>query len=147
VNFGGGGVLSRVTRTLLVLAVVGATGCGDPVTPTTAELLEGSWTWVESSGGITGGPFTPASTGETMTLRFLGADSVELTRNGVLAGATTYQIFLYDDGVSTVIEYAQSLFGFTSQGLFVGEEELILRDGCCDGFIYRFQRVASPLTP
>ena len=86
-------------RTLSILAVIGATGCGDPVAPTTAELLEGSWTWVDSSGGITGGTFT--------------------------------------------IEYAQSLFGFTSQGLSVGEEELILRDGCCDGFVYRFQRMAA----
>ncbi len=133
---------NAVRRTLSILAVVGATGCGDPVAPTTVELLEGSWTWVESSGGITGGTLTPASTGETMTLRFLGADSVELTRNGDLAGATTYQLFLYDDGGSTVIEYAQSLFGFASQGVYVGEEELILRDGCCDGFVYRFQRVS-----
>ena len=51
-------------RTLSILAVIGATGCGDPVAVTTAELLEGSWTWVESSGGITGETFTPASTGE-----------------------------------------------------------------------------------
>ena len=133
-------------RTLSILAVIGATGCGDPVAVTTAELLEGSWTWVESSGGITGETFTPASTGETMTMQFLGADSVELTRNGVLAGATTYQLLLQDDGGTTVIEYAQALFGFPSQGLFVGEEELILRDDCCDGFVYRFQRVASPPT-
>ena len=81
---------NAVRRTLSILAVVGATGCGDPVALTTVELLEGSWTWVESSGGITGETSTPASTGETMTLRFLGADSVELTRNGVLAGATPH---------------------------------------------------------
>ena len=133
-------------RTLSIVAVVGATGCGDPVALTTAELLEGSWTWVESSGGITGETFTPESTGETMTLRFVGADSVELTRNGVLAVATIYQLLLQDDGGTIVIKYAQSLFGFPSQGLFVGDEELILRDGCCDGFVYRFQRVASPST-
>ena len=132
---------NAVRRTLSILAVVGGTACGDPVVPSTVELLDGSWTWVESSGGIAGGTFTPASTGETMTLRFLEADSVELSRNGVLAGATTYQLLLEDDGGTTFIEYAQSLFGFTSQQLFVGEEELILRDGCCDGFVYTFRRL------
>ncbi len=135
-----------VKRTLSLLAVACATGCSDPVVPRTVELLEGTWTWVESIGGIAGETRTPASTGETMTLRFLGANSVELTRNGVLAGATTYQLLLDDDGGTTFIEYAQPLLGFTSQRLSVGEEELILRDGCCDGFVYRFQRVASPPT-
>ena len=130
-----------VKRTLSLLAVACATGCSDPVVPRTVELLEGTWTWVESIGGIAGETRTPASTGETMTLRFVGADSVELTRDGVLAGATTYQLFLLDDGGSTVIEYAQPLFGFAFQGLFVGDEELILSDGCCDGFVYTFQRV------
>ena len=134
---------NAVRTTLSVLAVVAGTGCGGPLEPTTVELLDGSWTWVESSGGITGGTFTPASTGETMTLRFLGADSIELSRNGVPAGATTYQLLLQDDGDTTFIEYAQSLFGFTSQQLFVGEEELILLDGCCDGFAYTFERSAA----
>jgi len=132
--------MRKVVRTTLsILVVAGGTACSDPLGPTT-ELLVGSWTWVGSSGGITGGTFTPASTGETMTLRFLGADSVELSRNGVPAGATTYQLRLEDDGGTIFIEYAQSLFGFASQQLFVGEEELILHDGCCDGFVYGFER-------
>jgi len=133
-------VRNAVNGVMTILVVVGAMACGDPVALATVELLEGSWTWVESSGGIAGETRTPESTGETMTLRFLGADSVELTRNGVLAGATTYQIFFYDDGGSTEIEYAQPLFGFASQGLYVGEAELILRDGCCDGFVYEWRR-------
>ena len=132
---------NAVRTTLSILAIVAGTGCGGPLAPTTVELLDGSWTWVQSSGGITGGTFTPASTGETMTLQFLGADSVELSRNGVPAGATTYQLRLEDDGGTTFIEYAQSLFGFTSQQLFVGEEGLILHDGCCDGFVYTFERI------
>jgi len=63
-----------------------------------------------------------------------------LSRNGVPAGATTYQLRLEDDGGTTFIEYAQSLFGFASQELFVGEEGLILLDGSCDGFVYAFER-------
>ena len=133
---------NAVRKTLAVLVVVAAAGCSDPVAPTTAELLAGSWTWVESTGGIAGGTRTPASTGETMSLRFLGTDSVELTRNGVLEGATTYRLLSSDDGGTTVIEYAEPLFGFDSQALTVGDDVLVLIDDCCDGFAYRFERAS-----
>ena len=110
-----------------------------PIAPTTRELLEGDWTWVESSGGIAGETRTPTSTGETMGLRFLGADSVELTRDGILRGATTYQLTSSVDG-GTVIEYEEAILGFGSQGLSVTQDVLILSDGCCDGFVFRFER-------
>ena len=133
---------NTVWKTLGILALVGPMGCNDPLAPTTPELLEGDWTWVESSGGIAGENRTPASTGETMSLRFLGADSVELTRNGALEGATTYQLFASDDGATTVIEYAQAILGFGSQGLSVTQDVLVLSDGCCDGHVYRFERAS-----
>ena len=66
--------------------------------------------------------------------------------DGVLVGSTTYRLVLYDDGGTTEIEYAQPLFGFASQGLSVGEEELILRDGCCDGFVYEWRRQTGSST-
>ncbi len=125
-----------------VLALVLATACGDPVAPTTLELLQGDWTWIESSGGITGGNRTPESTGETMSIRFVGPDSVEVTRDGVLTGATTYRLVLTDDGGSTSIEYAESVLGFARQGLSVKNDVLILSDGCCDGYAYRFERAS-----
>ena len=136
----GGGVSNTVWKTLGILAVVGPMACSDPMALTSQELLEGHWTWVESSGGIAGENRTPTSTGETMSLRFLGADSVELTRNGALHSATTYELRSFDEGATTVIEYAQAIFGFGSQGLSVDQDVLILSDGCCDGYVYKFKR-------
>jgi len=137
-----GGVRNTVWKMLGILAVAGLMGCNDPIAPTTQALLEGDWTWIESSGGIAGEARIPTSTGETMSLRFLGADSVELTRNGALEGATTYQLQSSDGGATMTIEYAQGIFGFASQGLSVTQDELILSDGCCDGFVYRFERAS-----
>ncbi len=133
---------NTVWKLLAILAVVGPIGCSDPTAPGTQDLLEGDWTWVESSGGIAGEIRTPASTGETMSLRFLGADSVEVTRNGALVGVTTYQLRPADDGTATVIEYVQAIFGFGSQELSVKQDVLLLIDGCCDGFAYRFERAS-----
>lgn len=92
-------------------ALVALTGCGAGATaPEELEELAGSWRWLNAVGGIAGQTRTPASTGETMTLRFLEGDSVELKRNGELAVAT------------------------------VSADTLILVDPCCDGFTYRFLR-------
>ena len=40
----------------------------------------------------------------------------------------------------TVIEYEEAILGFGSQGLSVTQDVLILSDGCCDGFVFRFER-------
>ena len=133
---------NTVWKTLGILALVGPMACSDAIAPTTQELLEGEWTWVESSGGIAGGTRTPASTGETMSLRFLGTDSVEVIRNGALQGATTYQLRSSDGGAMTVIDYTQGIFGFDSQQLSLTLDVLLLIDGCCDGYAYRFQRAS-----
>ena len=129
-----------VWKTLGILAVMCAMACSNAIAPTTQQLLEGDWTWVESSGGITGGTRTPASTGETLSLRFLGSDSVEVTRNGASQGATTYQLRSTDSGATTFIDYAQGILGFDSQELSLTLDILLLIDGCCDGFAYRFER-------
>ena len=77
-----------------------------------------------------------------MTLRFFGSSSVEVTRDGVVSGTTTYMLVSLDDGGTTTIEYVEGIFGFASQGLGVTQDVLILRDGCCDGFTYRFERAS-----
>ena len=129
-------------KTLGILAVIALIACSDAMAPTTQELLEGNWTWIESSGGIAGGTRTPESTGETMSLRFLGTDSVEVIRNGAVQGATTYRLRSSDGGATTVIDYAQAIFGFDSQELSLTLDVLLLIDGCCDGYAYRFERAS-----
>ncbi|MCH7532862.1 MAG: hypothetical protein IIB36_14050 [Gemmatimonadetes bacterium] len=60
----------------------------------------------------------------------------------LLESATTYQLRSSDDGTTTIIEYAQAIFGFDSQGLSVKQDVLVLSDGCCDGYVYRFERAS-----
>ena len=59
-----------------------------------------------------------------------------------LESATTYQLRSSDDGTTTVIDYAQAIFGFGSQELTVKQDVLLLIDGCCDGFAFRFERAS-----
>jgi hypothetical protein len=74
-----------------------------------------------------------------MALRFFKPDRIELSRNGSLAGKTTYLIDHFTG--SMVISYDEPIFGFSSQSIRFDEEEtLILTDPCCDGFTYRFRR-------
>lgn len=125
----------------LVLAVA-APGCNsDPTGPEAQEQLLGSWTWVEATGGIAGETRTPASTGETMTLRFLPGGGVELHKNGRLELATAFTLETADDGGTTLIRYVTPPFGFEVQTVvFPDRDTLILIDDCCDGFTYRFTR-------
>ncbi|HIF56033.1 MAG: hypothetical protein ABGY10_00425 [bacterium] len=121
-----------------LVTIAGIAACSNPTVPI-ADRLSGSWLWVESWGGITGQVRTPSSTGETMSLRFFEPDRIELSRNGSLAGKTTYLIDHFTG--SMVISYDEPIFGFSSQSIrFDGEETLILTDPCCDGFTYRFRR-------
>ncbi len=135
-----GGLPCSLALILWTLALAGVAACDNPLGPTPQELLEGDWTWVQSIGGIAGETRTPASTGESMRLRFRDPNTVEWTRNGVLEHATTYQIFAIDDSGNRIIEYSEPLMGSESQTLSVGEDLLVLIDDCCDRFAYTFER-------
>jgi hypothetical protein len=102
----------------------------------------GSWSWVESSGGIAGVTLTPASTGETMTVRF-GPDGVaELARNGALVRSVTFTTGASRDASTWTVMYDEPLFGgFSSQAASLSGDTLTLVDDCCDGFVYRFERL------
>ena len=47
-----------------------------------------------------------------------------------------------DGGATTVIEYAQGIFGFDTQDFNLTMDVLLLIDGCCDGYAYRFERAS-----
>ena len=131
----------RAMGALGVLVMAGAAACSDPVAPTTQDRLVGSWAWVEATGGIAGETRTPESTGESMTLVFSSADSVELSRAGSPAASTTYRLVVPEDGGAMRIEYEEPLFGFDSQEVSFDGDDLMLTDPCCDGFVYRFRRL------
>ncbi|MDA0329186.1 MAG: hypothetical protein O2958_09285 [Gemmatimonadetes bacterium] len=124
-----------------VLTAMVFAGCGDSLGLDTQEHLAGSWNWVESSGGIAGVTLTPASTGETMTLRFPSAGLVELIRNGAFVRSSTYTLTPVLEEDSFGIEYEPPLLGFETQtGTLLRGDTLVLADGCCDGFVYRWVR-------
>lgn len=129
----------RRSAGLLGLVFVVA-ACSTGLDPEIEDLV-GEWDWVESSGGIAGLTLTPASTGETMTLRFTESGVVELSRDGAVTSTSDYTVSTAEDGKSRTVAYTASPFGFPSQTLgFDGEDVMVLSDPCCDGFTYRWVR-------
>lgn len=137
----------KTSAASLVTVLVGASllvGCASATEPTVAERLVGTWDWVESTGGIAGTTMTPASTGTTMSLRFRSSGVVELSRNGSVVGTTTYTVEPSGELADGTVHYATGILGFESQTvIFTNADALTLVDPCCDGFTYRFVRLAT----
>jgi hypothetical protein len=101
-----------------------------------------------ASGGIAGRTITPATEGYTLELRVLDDDDVELYRNGALQSTAKYQLAIGSEGGSfggkDVVRFAPALFGWDEMGLQLSiEGELVLADGCCDGYTYMWARAGS----
>jgi len=125
-----------------VLSGMTLLGCGGLVTPDVERQLVGSWTWVESSGGIAGGTQTPASTGEELILRFSLSSVVQVIRNDELERSVRFTTSPTTEDDTFSILYDEPLLGFDSQTASLdGPDTLILADACCDGFVYRFERI------
>jgi hypothetical protein len=126
------------------LVLAASAGCAASATGVEVDQLEGRWEWRSASGGIAGRTITPASEGYTMELRFDG-DRAELLRNGTLRTAS-YQLRIGRQGGSfpdqDVVVFTPPLFGWEEMAIAIDEAgQLILSDGCCDGFMYAFARV------
>lgn len=126
-----------------LLAVLLA-GCSQS-TSTEFDALNGRWSWIDSVGGIAGMTITPASAGYTMTIEFIGVGSsqarLRVLRDGVLFGETTVERMGAAGGLSGELNYANAVLGFAQQEFTITNgDTLVLQDGCCDGFSYRFQR-------
>jgi hypothetical protein len=135
------GMMMGMSKTVVgFVALFGAVACSDSVTPSPTERLLGSWSWVASTGGIAGQTRTPATAGESMTLVFRGESQVELLRDGTLSAATTFRLGPDEGGEMSMIHYEEPIFGFASQEISLDEDRLTLRDGCCDGWVYEFER-------
>src|SRR5687767_9257451 len=129
------------------LALVALAGCATSPTGVQTDRLEGRWEWRSASGGIAGRTITPATEGYTMELRFDG-DRAELFRNGALRTTASYRLAIGRQGGSfpdqDVAVFTPSLFGWEEMAIQIDETgQLILSDGCCDGFSYAFVRVGA----
>jgi hypothetical protein len=123
-----------------IVAMAALSGCGLSAGPAIEGDLAGTWTWVEASGGIAGVTNTPESTGTTMSLLIRPSGTVRLRRSGMPDRTVAVELQALGDSAYE-IRYAEPLFDFDTQVATLPEEdELVLTDPCCDGFVWRFQR-------
>jgi len=134
---------------MIIALVIGPLACSsDPVVPTNAlpEALFGSWSWTGASGGIAGVSITPEPAGYTMTLVFTVPNQVNLFRDGVVQGSTTFDFVPGVNDVSAIrsaqLLYAEGLPGFfQEQWMDIDTAgDLAVSDPCCDGFTYGWSR-------
>jgi hypothetical protein len=123
----------------VVVAVL--TGCSSgPTEPIVNDRIFGVWEWVRAEGGIAGDTITPVTEGFTMALRITRPDRIELFRDGVTQVDTRFDFIpaqdLDDISNPPRLRYDEPLLGRNEQFVFASDDELILQDDCCDGFIY-----------
>jgi len=137
----GGSVGWHTMGALSVLSGMALVGCGGLTAPELEAQIVGSWTWIESTGGIAGVTRTPDSTGEMLALRFESNGVVQVFRNGQFERAVGYTTTPSRDDATLSVQYDEPLFGFDSQTVSLPDRDtLVLTDPCCDGFAYRFGR-------
>ena len=126
----------------LLLLAAGSIACEISTNLPDTDPLLGTWSWVEATGGIAGQTITPASTGQTIVLRFR-EEQVDLVRNDELERTVEYERVAEPGGSDLELTYDGPLLGgFESQTANISQEDvLILTDPCCDGFEYRFERI------
>ena len=127
-------------------AVALVAACGGSPTSVDVGQIEGRWEWRSASGGIAGRTITPQTEGYTMELR-VADDEVALYRNGALQTTARYRLELGRAGGSfagkDVVHFTPPLFGWEEMGLQLsGAGELVLVDGCCDGYAYSWVRTS-----
>jgi hypothetical protein len=127
-------------RKLLLVCVVLA-GCRSASVEPSADRLSGTWRWIESTGGIGGFRYTPASLNYNVELRIAGNQVTAVRNDSVIATST---ITLRGDEVT----YHPSLSVFTFHSgidlqrlASMSGDTLVLSDPCCDMFTYAFVRV------
>ena len=131
-----------------IVLLVPAACSSDPTGTDVDELPEalfGTWSWIESGGGVAGVTQTPATEGYTQTITFTAPNQVTMLRDGATRGATTFEFVPFMDNGSVVrsaqLLYAESLIGFAEQWVQINEAgNLVLSDPCCDGFTSEWSR-------
>ena len=126
---------------MIALTGMIAAACGQYTGPDeNLRDLSGTWTWAESTGGIAGRQFTPASEHYTVQFTFekgrltvLRNDSIKATPTFVFAGDTikytpAINVFLFD------MQIEQQLIRST------GADAIALADPCCDRYDHHFIR-------
>ncbi len=139
----------KILFILLILAII-ATNCRKEIIVPDPELenLFGNWEWIQTSGGIGGITFTPATEGYTIELEF--------NKNGIYKSfkdgkKTEKRKFYLTEGQSILSSETAYIIEYDKTGLFncnthivnqsvefAGQDTLYLHDECwdCYGYIY-----------
>ncbi len=134
-------ILQGLRHAIVLTAIV---GCAQPTTPE-VDPLDGQWSWVDATGGIAGTTRTPATVGYTMAVEYRSQSSTpaqfRVFRDGQLFAETTVRRSTASSVSSGTLVYRDPVLGWPEQ-LFelIAGDTLVLTDGCCDGFTYRFVR-------
>jgi hypothetical protein len=129
------------TALVWIVTLGAAQACGVTTGPDAGDAVLGTWNWVESTGGIAGITLTPASTGDSVRLRFTDQGEAQRYLNGALDRAVGFTTVPGSNG-AVEIRYDEPLSGFETQtATFPGSQALMLTDPCCDGFVSSYVRL------
>ena len=138
-----------MTRILILAFVLTACAAPAPVVeeaPTSS--LTGSWRWVETAGGKTGGVRTPRTEGYAVTLLFGDNGRFALLRDGETSAAGRFEreegILLYRIDVQKPPSTPITWFGLGEpprhELSLDAAGDLVLDEGCCDRYRHIFRR-------
>ena len=104
------------------------------------STIVGTWNWIKSSGGFTGGTITPASAGYTMKISFGSEGTYQSYRDDTLYASTRYTVRQIDS--SQIIHYADSVRFWPQYFELAASDTLYLTDDLVDGYrsLYSRQR-------
>jgi hypothetical protein len=130
---------------LLIMAISSCTKREELVFPDGSGQLVGTWEWVSSSGGWSGGVITPASTGRDHRIEYF-RDGRFMRKTGDHFTSGTYSLEPGDrpyaqfhiTHTALLQEHASWLY---SSGAFEGPDTLHLDDNMRDGYNHTYVRV------
>ncbi len=140
-------------RSILAAGLFTAAACNSSPTDV-GRAVEGSWVWVESSGGIAGWTLTPGSEGYSVRLEFADDSTVHAFRNDSLITTSRARL------MERLIQYAGPgreyevdfdpplralVFSSMAQHIVQSPspDRLTFEDPCCDGYVHVFERASG----
>lgn len=139
-----------MSRTFLAAALLALAACYSTSPTDLPEGLEGSWVWVESSGGIAGWTLTPESEGYEARLEIDDDGTVLAFRNDSLI--TTSRAHLAErliqyagPGREYEVTFEPQLRALVFSSMrehivrYAAPDRVTFEDPCCDGYVHVFE--------
>jgi hypothetical protein len=129
---------------IVSLFLIGCTKKSSPTQASSANTQSdstyfGSWNWIKSSGGFTGGTQTPSTVGYTIKIVLRQDSTFESYVRDTLNGTTRFTIFRRNS--VDVIHYADSMRFWQQYIMLIGRDTLELVDQCVDCYSSFYSRI------